>query len=267
MKPGKLLIRGGGDLASGVAICLYRAGFPIVITELPQPLSVRRTVSFSEAVYEGATRVEEVEAQLIDNPDDIENILKQKKIPVLVDPESQSVDVIHPKVIVDARMKKCPQVIRNWSDIFLVGLGPGFLAGKDCDVVIETNRGPNLGIPIWKGSAEPDTGIPALVNKIGIDRVIQAPVSGVLNPQKKIGEIVRQGDLVAMIDHHPVNAKITGLVRGLLREGLTVKEGMKIGDIDPRLDTSLCSKVSDKALIIGDGVLRAIDMKFPGLVS
>lgn len=253
-----ILIRGGGDLASGVALRLYRAGLKIVITELPQPLAVRRLVSFSEAVYEGQTSVEGLTARHVPDPTDslrILTILGKQQIPVLVDPDCTSARALHPAVIVDGRMTKRPPEPIGYSPALYIGLGPGFVAGENCQAVIETRRGPTLSRVYWRGGPDLDTGAP----EGDPARVLRAPCDGVLAAHAEIGAHVEEGQLIAVISNQcSVISPFKGILRGLIHPGLTVTRGMKIGDVDPRDDPRLCMLVSDKALAVGGGVLEAI---------
>jgi xanthine dehydrogenase accessory factor len=265
--PSLILIRGGGDLATGVAIRLLRSGMRLIVTELPQPLAVRRTVSFAEAVYSGEINIEGITARLVDDPGDslrILSILSKQQVPVLVDPGCTSAQLLHPAVIVDGRMIKCPPESIGYSPIMYIGLGPGFEAGVNCQAVIETRRGHTLGRVFWRGGPHPDTGQP----DGDPARVLRAPCDGVLIAHANIGEHIEKGQGVAEIDdgqlttdHRPssvVHSPLSGILRGLLHPRLIVTRGLKIGDIDPRDDPRLCQMVSDKALSIGGGVLEAI---------
>jgi len=256
--PSLILIRGGGDLATGVAIRLIRSGLRVVVTELAQPLAVRRTVSFAEAVYSGEISVEGVTARRVDDPTDslrILGILGKQQVPVLVDPGCTSAKLLHPAVIVDGRMTKRPPEAIGYSPLLYIGLGPGFEAGVNCQAVIETRRGPTLGRVYWRGGPHPDTGQP----DGDPQRVLRAPCDGVLAAHAEIGGHVEEGQLIAVIsDQCSVISPFKGILRGLLHPGLTVTSGMKIGDVDPRDDPRLCQMVSDKALSIGGGVLEAI---------
>jgi xanthine dehydrogenase accessory factor len=255
--PSLILIRGGGDLATGVAIRLLRSGLRVVITELSQPLAVRRTVSFAEAVYSGEISVEGLTARRVDAPADslrILSILGKQQIPVLVDPGCISAKILHPAVIVDGRMTKRPPETIGYSPSLYIGLGPGFEAGENCQAVIETRRGHTLGRVFWQGGPDPDTGQPDGDQL----RVLRAPADGELETRLNIGDHIDAGQLIAEIAGGKVTASLTGILRGLLHPGLTVTRGLKIGDIDPRDDPHLCQLVSDKALSIGGGVLEAI---------
>lgn len=254
----RVLIRGGGDLASGVALRLHRAGFQIYITELAEPMVVRRTVSFAEAVFQGEVSVEGVPAQLADHPDRAAVLAANSIIPVMVDPDLQHLEQIKPAVIVDARMMKRPPETGLDLAPLVIGLGPGFVAGKHCHAVVETNRGHYLGRVYWEGAAEPDTGIPGRVGTKQAERVLRAPATGVLETQVDIGDRIKAGEIVADVKGVPVRAVFEGIVRGMMHGGVQVKEGQKIGDIDPRLEKDYCFTVSEKALAIGGAVLEAI---------
>jgi xanthine dehydrogenase accessory factor len=252
-----ILIRGGGDLASGVAVRLIRSGLRVVITELAQPLAVRRTVSFAEAVYTGEVTVEGLSAQSVTDPTDslrIISILGKQKVPVLVDPDCLVAKTLHPMVIVDARMTKRPPEPIGYIPRLYLGLGPGFVAGTNCQAAIETRRGPSLGRVFWSGGPSPDTGQPEGDQA----RVLRTPCAGEFTPHGNIGDHVYQGQVLAEVAGQPIAAPFAGILRGLLHPGLTVMQGMKIGDIDTRDDPALCQFVSDKALSIGGGVLEAI---------
>jgi xanthine dehydrogenase accessory factor len=252
-----ILVRGGGDLASGVALRLFHAGLNIAITELPQPLAVRRTVSFSEAIYDRETVIEGIVARAVDDPTDtlkILNILAKRQIPVLVDPECTSVRNLNPLAIVDARMTKLPPERLSHHSLLYLGLGPGFVAPGNCHAVIETQRGHTLGRVIWEGTSLNDTSKP----EGDARRVLRAPIDGILESKASIGDTFNPGQTIATIGSELVTAPFTGVLRGLLHPGLKVRQGMKIGDIDPRNDPDLCRLVSDKSLAVGGAVLEAL---------
>ena len=253
-----ILIRGGGDLASGVALRLHRAGLRVAITELPQPLVVRRLVSFAEAVYSGEAVVEGVRARRADSPEEALEILAEEAIPVLVDPQARAAEALRPAVLVDGRMLKRPPDIARGSARLVIGLGPGFTAGVDCDAVVETNRGHRMGRVIWQGAAEADTGIPENVRGWVAERVLRAPADGRLEALAGICDRVRAGQKVAEVGGQPVLAPFDGVLRGLLHPGVDVRTGTKIGDVDPRGEAMYCTLVSDKSLAVGGGVLEAI---------
>lgn len=254
------MVRGGGDLGSGVALRLWRVGFRVVILEVPSPVAVRRTVCFAEAVYSGAARVEEATGALVTSPPDALRCLRRRTVAVVVDPRAQCLNTLQPAGLVDAIMAKRNTGTSRDMARCVVGLGPGFGAGEDVHAVIETNRGPDLGRVIWSGQAEPDTGEPGAMQGRTVSRVLRAPVDGALTVVRQIGDIVEEGETVASVAGVPIAAPFHGLVRGLAREGLRVSASMKIGDLDPRLDPSLCFRVSDKALAVAGGVLEAVLM-------
>jgi xanthine dehydrogenase accessory factor len=254
-----ILVRGGGELASGVAHRLHRSHFKICMTEISHPLAVRREVAFSEAIYEGEKEVEGVRAKLVSKPEEIESPWKKETIPILVDPDAKKTrKFLKPDVLVDAILAKKNLGTQISDAPLVIGLGPGFTAGADVHIVVETNRGQGLGRMILNGTAEPDTGIPGEIGGYTIDRVLRTMKKGIFHPQKSIGDRVDEGAVVAVADDFPVIAKIGGIVRGLLREGAEVKKGMKVGDIDPRGKKQSCFTISDKARAIGGGVLEAI---------
>lgn len=256
-----VVIKGAGDLATGVGFRLFRCGFPVVMTELPQPTHVRRTVAFAEAVYKKETTVEGITAQLIETSKQIGDVLLENKIPVIVDPQAVIICEQKPQVVVDARIAKRNLGTKKSEAALVIGLGPGFTAGVDVHAVIETNRGHNLGRVILDGTAEPNTGIPGIINGYGKERVLRSPIEGIISPVKTIGNFVGKGDLIAKVGREPVLAPFDGILRGLIRGGITVYKGMKIGDVDPQGSRDHCYKISDKALAIGGGVLEAILMQ------
>ncbi len=252
-----VLIRGGGDLATGVAIRLIRSGLRVVITELPKPLAVRRTVSFSEAVYADEITVEGHTARAVTDPTDsllIKSILRNQQVPVLVDPDCVSAESLQPLVIVDGCMTKQPPSSINYKPQLHIGLGPGFVAGKNCHAVIETHRSHMLGRVFWDGDPYPDTGLP----EGDPNRVLRAPVEGELLARVSIGNHIKLGQIIAEIGDEKVIAPFKGMLRGLIHPGLVVIRDQKIGDLDSRDDPRLVAFVSDKALSIGGGVLEAI---------
>ncbi len=256
-----ILIRGGGDLASGIAYRLHKAGLKVLITEIAQPLSVRRKVSFCEAVYDGEITIEGLTGRLA-TPETILSILQQDEIPVLVDPDLDILQFPIPNsqisVLVDATLRKRPPETGLDTVKLSIGLGPGFTAAKDVHAVIETHRGHTLGRVYWEGTALADTGIPEQVLGIRNERVLRAPADGELIPHGDIGDHFDKGDTICEVDGIPVNAPFNGSLRGLLRPGLHVKKGLKIGDLDPRDDPRYCTMISDKALTLGGSVLEAI---------
>lgn len=270
-----ILLRGGGDLATGVAYRLHHAGFPVVVTELPHPLVVRRRVALATAVLEGEITVETLRAVRIETPGEAWTLAHTGVIPVLVTPgipvewttgdRSQTIDDPSSGLVarglwsvVDARMAKRNIDTTIDQAPLVVALGPGFTAGVDCHAVIETNRGHRLGRVIRRGAAEPNTGTPGVVAGKGRERVLRAPVAGVVFWQVEIGDRVRGGDMIGNVDGHAITAPFDGVARGLIAPGTAVPTGIKIGDIDPRDDVSAAFTISEKALAIGGGVLEAV---------
>jgi xanthine dehydrogenase accessory factor len=254
----RILVRGGGDLASGVIARLYRAGWQVIVAELGQPLAVRRQVSFSQAIYDGEITIEEIRARRVESYQEARQALAEAVVPVMVDPQASVRAPFSPQVLVDGRMRKAPPEAEMDSALLVIGLGPGFTAGLDCHAVVETNRGPFLGRVIWQGQAQADTGVPERVEGYRSERVLRAPVDGSLEPVVEIGELVRSGQVIARVGGQPVPAPFDGVLRGLLPAGISVKSGAKIGDVDPRGEPLLSRLVSDKALAVGGGVLEAI---------
>lgn len=256
-----IVLRGGGDLASGVALRLHRTGFQVVILELEKPLAVRRAVSFSEAVYEGTHTVEGVTARLV-SADQFQVTLEAGEIPVLVDPHANILRnqfLISPQFtfVVDARLLKTAPDPLEVNVPLHIGLGPGFSAGENCNAVIETRRSHTLGRVYWSGATQPDSGQPDGDPR----RVLRAPQTGILTAYAEIGDLLQAGQLVADIGEEKITSPFDGVLRGIIRPDIEVLEGMKIGDVDPRSDTSACWLVSDKALSVGGGVLEAVLIK------
>lgn len=255
-----ILIKGAGDLASGVAVRLAHCGFPIVMTDLPHPTSIRRTVCFSEAILKGSFTVEDVTAEYAKTISDIPAVHAQGHIAVLADPKAECIKALKPEVVVDAILAKHNLGTQISDAPIVIALGPGFTANMDCHAVIETMRGHDLGRVILDGSAEPNTGIPGNISGFTTERVLRAPKDGTFAEIRHIGDIVEKDEPVASVDSEMITATISGVIRGLLPTGTSVYAGMKSGDIDPRPIQSHCYTVSDKARAIGGGVLEAILM-------
>lgn len=255
----KVVVRGGGDLASGVSYRLSQAGFPVIVTEIQEPLSVRRTVSFAEAVYAKQIKIEDLIGVLVnDFSAAVEMALQPGTIPVLVDPIGEIIRYWKPVVVIDGIMAKKNIAQTSIQDAPLViGLGPGFRAGQDAHAIVETKRGHFLGRVFYTGQALPNTGIPGIVNGIGRQRVIYSKFAGVFSSQREIGDWIEQGQVFGYVDQKPISAQITGRIRGLLKPGIRVLSGVKVGDIDPRSDAD-CWTISDKALAVAGGVLEII---------
>ena len=258
-----IIVRGGGDLATGTIYKLHRCGFPVLVLETKNPSAIRRNVAFSEAVYQGAQTVEGVSCTLAGTGEEAESLLKAGKIAMLIDPAGESIARFRPLAVVDAILAKKNLGTHRGMAPITVGLGPGFTAGMDVDAVVETKRGHNLGKVLYSGSAAPNTGIPGIIGGYGKERVIHSPAAGILRNVAKITDTVEKGQIIALVETEqgrvPVYATLTGLLRGLIRDGYPVSEGFKIADIDPRLDEySNCFTISDKARCIAGGVLEAV---------
>ncbi len=257
-----ILLRGGGDLATGVAYRLHHAGFPVIVTELPHPLVVRRRVALATAVQEGEITVEDLRGIRVDTPVDAWALSQTGVVPVLIAPDLSSILnsslVTRHSSLVDARMAKRNIDTHIDQAPLVIALGPGFTAGVDCHAVIETNRGHRLGRVIRDGQAEPNTGTPGIIAGRGRERVLRAPLGGVVMWEKDIGDRVSGGDIIGSVAGAPLSAPFDGVVRGLIAPGTAVNAGLKIGDIDPRDDIEACFTISDKALAIGGGVLEAV---------
>lgn len=248
------MLRGGGDLATGVAWRLTRAGFAVVVTELAEPLAVRRTVALSTAVRAGVVDIEGMVGRLAPSAAAAAEIALSGEVGVVVCPQLPRLDAA---VVVDARLAKRNVDTTIDDAACVVALGPGFTAGVDCHAVVETLRGPRLGRVLWEGSAAPDTGTPGLVGGRDAERVVRAPAAGEVVWTVAIGIPVDQGEVIGSVDGKVVRAGCTGVVRGLIDPATAVWPGLKIGDVDPRADVD-CHEISDKALAIGGGVVEAV---------
>jgi xanthine dehydrogenase accessory factor len=253
-----IVIKGGGDLASGVAYRLKRAGFPLIITELPAPMLVRRAVCYGDAIYQGHITVDGLTARRVDTIEQAGQLAATGTIPVLVDPAAGVIAALHPAVVIDAIMAKRNTGTRLGHAPLVIALGPGFTAGQDCHAVIETNRGHWLGRVITHGSPQTDTGSPGAVKGHTAGRVLRAPAAGHVLPHAHIGEIIRQGQLIATVEGQELRAPFDGILRGLIHQTVPVTPGLKIGDLDPRGEVDYCFHISDKSLSIAGGVLEAI---------
>jgi xanthine dehydrogenase accessory factor len=251
-----IVIRGGGDLATGVAQKFYRAGFPVAVLEAARPTAIRRAVALCEAVYDGFARVEDMSARLVKTPGDFPACWAAGEIPVLVDPEAASIPAIRPVAVIDAILAKKNLGTRMDMAGVTIALGPGFVAGGDVRAVIETMRGHDLGRLILRGEASPNTATPGELGGKTAERVLKSPVAGAVKHRKQIGDTVMAGEIVLNVGGEPVPASIAGLLRGLIREGLEVPEGMKVADVDPRTDVDWRT-VSDKARCLGGAALEA----------
>jgi len=256
-----VLIRGGGDIATGVAYRLHKAGFPIIVLELERPLVIRRTVALATAVLQDQATIEDLHAQLAHTFEEALQLTKTDIIPVLVAPQLDNYQLPidnYQLTIVDARLAKRNIDTTITQAPLVIALGPGFTAGTDCHAIIETMRGHSLGRVIWEGSALPNTGTPGIIAGKGRERVLRAPAAGIVGWRMEIGDLVSKGDMIGEVVGQPVLAPFDGVIRGLIAQGTAVPQGLKIGDIDARQDVDACFTISDKALAIGGGVLEAI---------
>lgn len=263
MKNQWIVVRGGGDLATGVIHRLWGAGFPVLVLETERPTAIRRQVALSEAVYEGTATVEGATAVRVETVEQIEPVLAAGKIPLLVDAGGTCITQIKPAAVVDAILAKKNLGTNRTMAPLTIGLGPGFTAGIDTDFVIETMRGHDLGRILTQGTAQPNTGVPGKIGGYAAERVLHAAYTGVLYNRRAIGDFVQQGEIIAQIQNEsgsfPVQATIPGLIRGLIRDGFPVKKGLKIADIDPRREEyHNCFTISDKARCIAGSVLELV---------
>lgn len=261
-----VIVRGAGDLATGVVYSLYKAHFKVIILETQHPSAIRRKVALSEAVYDGKTKVEDIEAVLVKNYEEALNIIANKdykEIPILIDPNCEILNNIKPTFLIDAIIAKKNLGTNKSMAKYTIALGPGFTAGKDCDIVIETMRGHNLGRIYLEGEAIPNTGIPGNIGGKEAERVIHASSDGIIENIKNIGDFVREKEVIAYINNNnkkiEVIAPFEGLLRGIIRDGFKVHKGLKIADIDPRKsEYNNCFTISDKARNLGGSVLTAM---------
>lgn len=253
-----VLIRGAGDIATGIALRLYRSGLRVVMTDLPRPTAIRRTVCFSQAIVLGETTVEGVRAVRADTASQALERLAEGAVPVLPDPALTCLASLRPDALVDAILAKKNLGTHITDAPVVVGVGPGFTAGADCHAVVETMRGHTLGRVIYDGAALPNTNIPGLIGGYAGERVLRAPADGVFHQILNIGDEVKAGDIAGEVDGQPMRCTIGGVLRGLLADGTPVHKGMKSGDVDPRCRPEYCTTASDKALAVGGGVLEAI---------
>lgn len=265
-----VIVRGAGDLATGIIKRLFDSGFNVLALEVDKPSMIRRTVSLAQCVYDGTYTVEDITSVLIANDanvkENVEKVIYEKKIPVIIDPKGDTIKIFKPKVLIDSILaKKNLGTTIDMADI-VIGLGPGFEAKNDVHAVIETMRGHDLGRVIYNGSAMKDTGVPGLIAGEGKARVVKSPNKGTVKAISKIGDTVTKGQIILRVDGVGVEATLTGVLRGIIMDGYKVKEGFKIADIDPRDVASNCYSVSDKARTLGGAVLEAI-LKLGNFIS
>jgi len=260
-----VLVKGAGEMATGVAHRLASSHFKVCMTEVSNPQAVRREVAFSEAIFDLEKEVEGMTAKRVESAAHTSDAWREGKIPILIDPDAKVRDLLKPDVLIDATLAKKNLGTKMTDAPLVIGLGPGFHAGEDVHFVIETNRGHNLGRIISNGEAEPNTGIPGAISGYTEERVIRAPTDGILRTFKKIGEGVKANEKIGIVGHASVQTRIAGVIRGLLRDGTEVWKGMKLGDVDPRGIKANCYTISDKARTISGGVLQAILEHFEGM--
>jgi xanthine dehydrogenase accessory factor len=254
-----VVVRGGGDIASGTIQKLHNSGFKVLVLEVEKPTAIRRLVCYGEAVYEGEITVEGITSKLVSSIDEVEETWRRNKIPVLIDPKGLSINKIRPEIVVDAILAKKNIGTHIAMANITIALGPGFVAGKDVHTVIETMRGHNLGRIIFTGEAMKNTGVPGEIKGFSKERVIYSPSCGTIINIRKIGDIVKAGETLATVNGFEVKATIDGVLRGIIRDGTDVAEGLKIADIDPRLEEQQnCFTISDKARALGGAVLETI---------
>ena len=245
-------------MATGIALRLKRAHISVIMTDIPAPTAIRRTVAFSQAIVLGETKVEDVTARRVETPEAAMALLQENVVPVLADPEGACISILKPDAVVDAILAKRNLGTALTDAPVVIGLGPGFTAGADCHAVVETMRGHTLGRVIYEGSALPNTNIPGLIGGYAGERVLRAPADGIFHQLLDIGAEVKAGDVAGEVNGLPMRCTIDGVVRGILPEGTPVHQGMKSGDVDPRCRPEYCTTASDKALAVGGGVLEAI---------
>lgn len=254
-----IIVRGGGDLATGTICKLRRCGFPVLVLEIPAPSAIRRTVAFCEAAYTGAQTVEGLTCTRADSLTQAQALLEQGGLPLLIDPEGTAISALRPMAVVDAILAKRNLGTHREMAPITVALGPGFTAGQEVDAVIETMRGHDLGRVLYTGQAKPNTGVPGIIAGYGAQRVLHSPAAGTLRAVHRIGDLVQKDEPIAFVGDVPVPASLTGLLRGLIRDGYPVTRGLKIADIDPRAsEYENCFRVSDKARCIAGGVVEAV---------
>ena len=252
------VIKGAGDIASGIALRLKHAKFDVVMTDIERPTAIRRTVCFSQAIVNGTAQVEDVKAEKANNAEEIKKILSMGNIAVIADEKAEIIKALKPEAVVDAILAKENLGTKIDDAPIVIGVGPGFTAGVDCHAVVETKRGHYLGRVIKNGSAAANTGVPGNIGGYTTERIIRAVKDGVFDPVCEIGDTVKGGQTVAYIDGEAVKCSIGGVLRGILPKGTPVYKGMKSGDVDPRCVKEHCYTVSDKALAVGGGALEAI---------
>lgn len=254
----RILVRGAGEMASGVAHRLAKSGFRLLLTETSRPLAVRRAVSFCEVVYDKEKTVEGITARLVEGPEQWEAAWAAGELPLVIDPGMECLKQFQPAVIVDAILAKRNTGLRRDMAPLTIGLGPGFQAPEEVHLAIETHRGHNLGRLIYQGTPQANTGVPGDIAGYTYQRVLRAPAAGIFETERRLGDRVEEGEVVATVGGQPVRAGVAGILRGLLRPGIEVDQGTKLGDVDPRGQVEYLHTISDKARAIGGSVLEGI---------
>lgn len=254
-----IVVRGGGDIASGAIQKLHRSGFKVLVLEIEKPSAIRRKVAFCEAVYEKDIEIEGIKAQYVGTEKEVRDCWEKDVIPVMVDSRGKSIEIFKPIAVVDGILAKKNFGTKKSMAPITVALGPGFSAPEDVDIVIETMRGHNLGRLIIEGTASANTGVPGIIAGIGKERVIYSEFNGYIKNIEKIGSVVEKGDIIAVVEENYIYSPISGVLRGIIKDGYKVTEGLKIADVDPRIEEKEnCFTISDKARNIGGAVLEAV---------
>ena len=257
-----VLIRGGGEVASGAAHRLARAHFRVCMTDTSRPLAVSRGAAFCEAIYDGEKEVEGIAAIHVKSAGEIHEAWRENKLPIIIDPEASIREALNPHILVDAIMAKRNLGTKITDASLVIGLGPGFQVGRDVHMIVETNNTENLGRVILEGEAEKDTGIPIAIGGLTSERVLHSPGDGLFLASKQIGDLVGAGEIIASVAENPVKAEIGGVVRALLRSGIEVSKGTKLGEIDPSGNKEVCYAIRARIRAIAGGVLEAILTRF-----
>lgn len=252
-----VLVRGGGDLGSGAVVKLVNCGFPVIVTEVQEPLVVRRSVAFANCVYEGCCEIEKVSGKLVKDDEEIKKLIESGIVPVLVDPDGLTIKKMKPTIVIDAVMSKRNTLTKKNDADIVIGLGPGFVAGEDVDAVVETESGHYLGRVLYNGSANDNTGVPCNIEGYTYERVFRAPCDGIVQNEVDIGDIVKEGQILCKVNGLEVRSKLSGVVRGIIYNGMYVTKGLKLGDVDHRGDPQYNYYISDKVRNIAGGVLEA----------
>lgn len=253
-----VIFRGGGDVATGSIQKLYRTGFKVLVLEMPKPLCIRRYVSCAQAVIDGETEIEGMKAVRVENLKEVEKAWDEDEVPVLIDPKGEAIEKLKPLAVVDGTLAKKNIGTNKSMAPITIALGPGYVAGSDVDIVIETNRGHDLGRLIFEGPAQKNTGKPGNIKGFTTERILRAPDKGRIQVIHDIGDVVKKGDILAKVGGKPVKAGLDGMIRGMITDGSEVFKGLKVGDVDPRVKKENARTISDKARLVGGGTLEAI---------